>query len=143
MLGETRDEGDSSGAWGRVSKRRHLPRFLICYTQTHLFMSSDAFESRRKMSCHRPQPISLTTTTQGRNMSFRRPDPPSLATSAPTYSIRWKLRPHDWSNTPPPSLLDFVQLAGAEGVSNVGESHVGTNETAGPAMRTTSTANWD
>ena len=34
-LWETRDEGDPSGAWGKVSKRRHLPQFLFCYIQTH------------------------------------------------------------------------------------------------------------
>ena len=35
MIGETRDKGDPSGALGKVSKRRHLPQFLFCNTQTH------------------------------------------------------------------------------------------------------------
>jgi hypothetical protein len=85
-VGETRDEGDPSGASGKVSKRRYLPRFLIRNTRTHLFMSTDAFKSRRKMSCRRPQPISLTTTTQaGERCRFaahihprlRQPHPPA------------------------------------------------------------------
>ena len=85
-VGETRDEGDLSGASGKVSKRLYLPRFLIRNTRTHLFMSTDAFKSRRKMSCRRPQPISLTTTTQaGERCHFaahlhprlRQPHPPA------------------------------------------------------------------
>ena len=105
-LGETRDKGDPSGASGRVSKRRHLPRFLFCKTRTHLFMSTDAFESRRKMS-------------------FRRPHPSSLTTTAACYAIPSNFRPCGWSKAPPPTPFAFNGLAGVRiilGVYTLGDT---------------------
>ena len=102
---------DPSGAWGRVSKRRHLLRFLIRNTRTHLFMSTDAFESQQKMSCRRPHPVSLPNNHPSRwNKSFRRPHPPLLMTATPTFAMPPQLRRCQYSNARPPTLLAFLSL---------------------------------
>ena len=111
----------------------------ISHRPNSFFVSTGAFESRRKISLRRPHPLSLTPTTQaGETTCFAAHiHPPFLPTAAPLYAVSSKLRLSDRSNTSPPTSLAFVEFAGVGGVFNASDGHVGTIEATGPCPPTT------
>ena len=109
---ETLDEGDPRGASRKVSKRRHLLRFLFCNTEL-VFCYYRHFQKPSKHIFSTPTSSPPPDNHPSRqNMSFC---PSSLTITAATpapYAVLSKLRECDWSNALPPTLLAFNGLAG-------------------------------
>ena len=114
-VGETRDEGDPSGALRRVSNDNNFRDFYFT-TSELIFCNYRCFRKPSKHIFSMPtSPLHPNNHPSQRNMSFRRPHPSSPTTTATTpapYAIPSKLRPCDWSSAPVPTPLALNKLAG-------------------------------